>query len=238
MIYLESFKIFEKRGGGKILPFFRIFNTLPQNIDYRMIVWMVENWGPIFKKSPYGHSYYNDEKTWDITVDGSLRLADHWNFYSKATGNKIHCKIDGKPNTESNTEWTIGRYNTETETYTEEISFPYNETEKNREKVKLFIQDLRKPSDIEISKMNQNLKNLKSHLETGGLYALIKNYKNGEFSEKYYGKVLRLKSKKLTIDQNGETITFNHARFEHSIINFYDSQKRFILSKGKNVSLN
>ena len=238
MKYLESFKFFEKR--NKILPFRKIFNILPRTVDIRIIEWMIENWGPIFKKSPYGTSYYNDEKTWDITIDGSLRLSDHWNFYSKATGNKIHSKIDNKPNTQNNTEWTIARYDASSKTYIEEISYPFNNTKENAEQSISLIRDLIKPSETEIMKMkmNQNLNILKSYVKKNDLYVSVTYYKNNELFGEYHGKVLRIKAKKLALEQNGERITFNSARFEHSMMEFYDSNEKFILKKKKNDILN
>lgn len=46
--------------------------------------------------SPYNRygsgSFYTEEgKTWDFTPEGTIRISDHWNFYSQG---KDHCKTD------------------------------------------------------------------------------------------------------------------------------------------------
>lgn len=59
----------------------------------------------------YSGSFYNtNEKSWDYTPDGTIRVSDHWNFYSQGT---IHCitdiddkKIVGK--------WVVAQYSAST----------------------------------------------------------------------------------------------------------------------------
>lgn len=52
---------------------------------------VIENWN-IISKSPYSNSFYNtDDITWDYKPEGSLRLSDHWNFY---TNGEQHCKLN------------------------------------------------------------------------------------------------------------------------------------------------
>ncbi len=77
--------------GNTLRPLRYIFHSLPKTVDITLAKHIKEEWGDIVKKSPYGHSYYNAEKTWSYTKDGSYRLSDHWNFRSKGV---THCKTD------------------------------------------------------------------------------------------------------------------------------------------------
>lgn len=57
-------------------------------------------------KSPYSFSYYNmPGKSWEHTPEGIIRVADHWNFYSRG---EQHCITDVP--VEDNTHWTIAQY--------------------------------------------------------------------------------------------------------------------------------
>jgi hypothetical protein len=69
------------------------------------IIEMMQDW-PIIWKSPYSDSMYNTKDlSWTYKPDGSLRVADHWNFFNRG---KTHCKTDVKiPN---NTHVSIGKY--------------------------------------------------------------------------------------------------------------------------------
>jgi hypothetical protein len=80
-------------------------HQIPKTIHYELLK-HVNTWERIIK-SPYGHSYYSKPKGWGFTDEGTLRLADHWNFSSQG---KIHCK--------SNVEvprkhWAIGKWDSE-----------------------------------------------------------------------------------------------------------------------------
>lgn len=58
----------------------------------------------IVNKSPYSQSYYNSwDIDWDHKPEGSLRISDHWNFYSKG---KDHCVTDIK----GPVWWALGKY--------------------------------------------------------------------------------------------------------------------------------
>lgn len=66
----------------------------------------IKSW-EIISKSPYSHSYYNDMcKSWTHTTEGSLRIADHWNFKSRGE-NRVHCPTD-KPITQGH--WILGQW--------------------------------------------------------------------------------------------------------------------------------
>lgn len=72
----------------------------------------IRSWSKV-SKSPYSDSFYNTQtKGWDYTKGGTIRIADHWNFYSK--GEK-HCKTD-KP-VENNKQWAMGIYDSKKDLY-------------------------------------------------------------------------------------------------------------------------
>jgi len=240
MKYLKTLEqLLEKK--SKIMPFIRIFNTLPKTIDYRIIEWMIENWGDIVKKSPYGFSYYNADKDWEYTEDKSLRLSDHWNFYSRATGNKIHCKIDIPYNNNNNEYWTIARYDKNTDTYSEEISFPYNYSKENRSKVEDIIKTYKQEysKNFDYSQLNKTLNMLKSYINNDGLFVNVLYYNFGEFVKEDSGKVIRLKTQKLSFqDELGETQIYNFTNFTKSEIFFYDKDENLLHHKKRNEKLN
>lgn len=72
----------------------------------------------IKSSSPYnrysGGSFYSqEEKSWDFTPENTIRISDHWNFYSRG---KTHCVTDiddslliGK--------WVVAQYNNELDIY-------------------------------------------------------------------------------------------------------------------------
>ncbi|MGB3452973.1 MAG: hypothetical protein WBA59_04005 [Moheibacter sp.] len=68
--------------------------------------------------SPYNRidsgSFYDcTDKSWDYTPDGSIRVSDHWNFYSRG---KYHCLTD-ICNDRLIGKWAVGKYNAETGLY-------------------------------------------------------------------------------------------------------------------------
>jgi len=80
----------------------------------------------LVQKSPYSQSYYTDGKiTWDYKPEGSLRLSDHWNFYSEG---KIHCKtLCG-----TTKGWYVGRYENGYYTLIEKVFTKEEEELENR----------------------------------------------------------------------------------------------------------
>lgn len=68
------------------------------------------SWQEIYT-SPYGLSYYNmPGKSWTNTPEGSLRVADHWNFESYNPNtfmNGVHCRTNIPVPADS---WVIARY--------------------------------------------------------------------------------------------------------------------------------
>lgn len=66
----------------------------------------VRSW-KIISKSPYSNSFYNANGiSWDSKPEGSLRLADHWNFESCGA---IHCKLNTTSEYITGT-WILARY--------------------------------------------------------------------------------------------------------------------------------
>lgn len=61
----------------------------------------VESWS----KSPYSNSFYNSKEiSWEYKPEGSLRLSDHWNFWSREA---VHCVTDDPEFTDG---WAVGEY--------------------------------------------------------------------------------------------------------------------------------
>jgi len=234
MRHLETYtQLLEKK--TKIVPFIHIFNTLPKTVDYRIVEWMIENWGDIVKKSPYGFSYYNAEKGWDFTIDKSLRLSDHWNFYSRATMDQIHCKIN--ISFKNNEYWTLARYNEKEDIYDEIMSYPYNYSKENEKKV-ADIKHKYKQDNFDYSELNKNLNMLKTYLNDNDLYVKVLYYNYGKFIEELYGKVDRLKGVKLSFhDEYNEKHTFNHTKFTKSEMFFYDSSNNLLYHKKRNQKI-
>ena len=54
-------------------------------------------------KSPYGLSFYSKRKEWDHTEHETIRISDHWNFYTR---DNVHCP--SLPYLE--TAWAMGVY--------------------------------------------------------------------------------------------------------------------------------
>ena len=64
----------------------RCINRLPEEAAAEVRSW------EIISKSPYSDSFYNaKEISWTSKPEGSLRIADHWNFESRG---ETHCKLN------------------------------------------------------------------------------------------------------------------------------------------------
>jgi len=75
-------------------------HDMPVDVRREILKW------DTISKSPYSASFYNsDDKSWDYTRPGSLRIADHWNFEDQK--GEIHAHTD-KP--VANDSWAMGRY--------------------------------------------------------------------------------------------------------------------------------
>ena len=89
---------------NKFIDFKQVLNFVAESFIPTELIKEIRGWDKIVK-SPYGLSFYNDEVGWDYKVDGSFRIADHWNFESRG---KLHCQTttpikDGK--------WALGQFN-------------------------------------------------------------------------------------------------------------------------------
>lgn len=62
--------------------------------------------------SPYNRfdsgSFYNtNEKSWDYTPEGCIRVSDHWNFYSRGS---YHCILLNPDNVDIAGKWVVAKY--------------------------------------------------------------------------------------------------------------------------------
>ena len=65
-------------------------------------------------RSPYSISFYNKRKDWDYTEKDTIRWSNHWNFYSRKTGNKLHAKTNIEV---PNDTWARGKYDINSDTF-------------------------------------------------------------------------------------------------------------------------
>lgn len=79
-------KRFEKKHSS-LIDVFNYFSNIKNGIEIFKEIAKFEN----VNKSPYSMSFYNEEVDWNYKPQGSLRISDHWNFYSE--GEK-HCELE------------------------------------------------------------------------------------------------------------------------------------------------
>ncbi len=80
---------------------------LYQNNKENWKIWLLKNIDETWSQSPYSQSYYNSKNiTWSHKPEGSLRLSDHWNFFSTYDG-KLHCQT---MNPSFKDRWALGEY--------------------------------------------------------------------------------------------------------------------------------
>ncbi len=93
---------------------------MPTELAQEIASWKVRS------KSPYSNSFYNSKEiTWDYKPDRSLRVSDHWNFWSRG---KQHCVTD-RP-VENGTKWVLAEYHAEDGKY--HVLKEYDEVDANR----------------------------------------------------------------------------------------------------------
>ncbi len=202
-------------------PITQVFGMLPRTVDYRLLEHIL-TWGKYFAKSPYGHSYYSKDKTWDKTIDGTYRFSDHWNFQSDRM-KTVH-SVTNQP-VENNTHWTIAQYIADTNTWDVVMSYPLDDSEQNinkRKEIKLeFFAEYNKDKDYD--EMQKDLTMLKSYMKEGNLSAKLINYVSGKVVGEYNGEVIVLKNKRIRIKaESGEEFPFRNARFMNSDITFFN----------------
>lgn len=230
MKYLKKFSTYyinESKGSSKVFPINNLGKFLPKTIDDRIILWIGDNWGNFYKKSPYGHSYYNKNKSWDITLDGTLRLSDHWNFYDKK--GKKHCVLD--KNIQNNTAWTIAKYDEQNDIWNVLISFPYYTSIKNRINTYHFFKD-------KVNVYHSLIDELQELTHKGELFAKITPYFGGIPKESIVGKVLEIDYNKIILKSElEEPITFERGYFNKCSIDFMNYQKDIIHIKNSKESI-
>ncbi|MCF0210227.1 MAG: hypothetical protein HUK18_06965, partial [Bacteroidales bacterium] len=87
-----------------------LYNNVPYDMPIEFVK-EIKSWD-IINRSPYSFSFYNANGiSWEGKPDKSLRIADHWNFYSKGS---THCVTDTEPEPNS---WTLAKYHDKTKTY-------------------------------------------------------------------------------------------------------------------------
>lgn len=108
--------------------------------------------------SPYNGylsgSYYTQEcKSWDYTPPDTIRISDHWNFYSRG---ELHCQTIQPV---ENGYWSVGRYNPALDKYDiyQTYDKDYTEIKKREERqlAKQFIDNLIQASRIRTAKARE-----------------------------------------------------------------------------------
>ncbi len=95
----------------KITHHFTPVLTMPEDLRKKVLL-EINNPSP-YNRYTSGSFYDCNDKNWDYTPDGSLRVSDHWNFYSRGS---IHCVTD-VANEALTDKWTIARYDAKREVY-------------------------------------------------------------------------------------------------------------------------
>lgn len=153
--------------------------TMPQEL-----VDSINSWNEIHK-SPYGDSFYDSgDKSWDYTRPGSLRVADHWNFYSHG---KYHCQTD--KDVENNKTWVIAKYNDKAKklftrvdkTGTKAYYHDANEDQVISENNKFYIKESEPKEEVKL------LLNSDGDQQYEGRYEVIKEFpKDFDKQKRYY----------------------------------------------------
>lgn len=85
-----------------------VLATMPQKV----INYIAENFDQVFG-SPYSDSYYSQPgQSWDFTPENQIRVANHWNFYSRNYNDPFSVStLHAQTNipVKNNTHWTIAR---------------------------------------------------------------------------------------------------------------------------------
>lgn len=131
----------------------------------------IVDWDIIFK-SKSSLSFYNKQKSWIKTIDGTIRISDHWNFIAeRATMAKniitdwradyVHCRTD----IGINKQWAMGKYDSSTKIYN--ILKVYTISDDNIEKLLELKKQLvtkinlaKAPFPVELIEKRKHLKKL------------------------------------------------------------------------------
>lgn len=159
-----------------------------------------ENWGDKYFNSKSSKSIYSKPTDWGFKLDGTERVSDHWNFYTRGS---YHCRTSTP--VENNTHYTLARYNKSTGLFDVIYSFPFVDDSKlcmeflHSRKTKEFIFNLNEQQRI---KELINSKRVYCHVvdENDNLFTGVVD-KRGR-------KYLRF------IDNENNTILYNYTRYD------------------------
>lgn len=189
-----------------------IFNNLGLPFEFYEIIL---KWDGIHK-SPFSDSIYDKEKDWEVTLPGTLRLSDHWNFISK---NSVHCKT--KKFVQNNSSWTLCKYDIKTDKYDIILSMAKDLTKENKLKVKAFLKDYFINCDF-VQEAIRRGKELKEKISNNEVYAELQPVVNGDKQSIQKGLVIKYTKSKIKImTEEGEFALVNKA-FSRCIIELFD----------------
>ena len=115
----------------------------------------IMTWGYI-QKSPHSFSFYNKKKDWGYTEEGTIRIANHWNFIYHGDS-KLHAKTDIP--VPINT-WAKGIYNNGTfliEKIYEDVGFSKEKASELRSEMKEMLDIIKVPFPQEIIEIRRNV---------------------------------------------------------------------------------
>lgn len=183
---------------------------VPEETANRMKTW------PIIMKSPLGNSFYSSNNTsFNHKPDGSLRVANHWNFISKRD-DKLHCVTD-IPIT-NNKYWAIGKFNSSTKSYN--IIFSEIDPAWEREQMGLEKKRLMKINYFKNPELIAKKREFKNNIDEGKITCNLQ-YEDGN---SYSGIVSKYNGKELTIKNDDGDIIFNSKSYKEkkiSVFNLY-----------------
>lgn len=147
-----------------------IISNLPKDFPNEFISELL-SWENV-NKSPYSHSYYDAKVDWGFKPHNSLRISDHWNFWSRG---KLHCQTVEQ--CKNNSCWTLARYDENIGKYIVIKAFPKAE---NKKSVDVLIEMLTLKKQIAINKIQQSISCIK--LRQKSLNCMELRYLNLYFS--------------------------------------------------------
>ena len=132
-----------------------VLKTMPQEI----INYIAKNFDFVYS-SPYSSSFYSQAgQSWDYTPENQIRIADHWNFWSKDYNDRnSELKQHAVTNVAvyNNSHWTIAKKNNATGEYEVILSLPKREVlPKEYSKGKDLLAS-KKPNEIYFKKLEKN----------------------------------------------------------------------------------
>jgi hypothetical protein len=182
--YTDFFNESKKSDRGKVpKPKYTFFNIAPKTMDNEIFKFVDENFSDYFYKSPWSHSYYDQEVSWSNKPEGSYRISDHWNFRI-SKDNDIHCVTRQK--VENNTHWSIGKYDSSEDVYDIIASYEFTNADEK------YINELKR-------------KYLKQYQKTKE----FKEYKNKKIKSDKYINIINQYSKEVKLLVNNDNYILN-----------------------------